>query len=338
MLDDDAVPMNYYRALRDIREWMPDDAIIVSEGANTMDIGRTQLPNAMPRKRLDAGTYGTMGVGLGFAIAAAVACPDEPVVAVEGDSGFGFSGMEIETICRLGLPVKTVVLNNGGIGASAGEDPNVEGLLPPGALTRGARYDLMMEAFGGRGVPCRGPGGPSQGAGRRHGLRRPDPRQRRHQPQGGAQAAEVPLALYLSQPMTPPSPAPGDAGERGGVRGRCRPIELPCDFVNDAHLDGHAADSVREVSIATARNALTRLVQEAEGGEVVHITRRGKPVAVLVSTDEFDRLESRDADRDVWDAIDEWRTQASFDWPEMKPKEVDGWRDRRPGREPSRPD
>ena len=85
MLDDDAVPMNYYRALRDIREWMPEDAIIVSEGANTMDIGRTQLPNAQPRKRLDAGTYGTMGVGLGFAIAAAVACPDQPVVAVEGE-------------------------------------------------------------------------------------------------------------------------------------------------------------------------------------------------------------------------------------------------------------
>ena len=151
MLDDDAVPMNYYRALRDIREWMPEDAIIVSEGANTMDIGRTQLPNSRPRTRLDAGTYGTMGVGLGFAIAAAVACPDQPVVAVEGDSGFGFSGMEVETICRYGLKIKTVVLNNGGIGASAGEDPNVEGMLPPGSLIRGARYDLMMEAFGGRG-------------------------------------------------------------------------------------------------------------------------------------------------------------------------------------------
>ena len=157
MMADDAVPMNYYRALRDVREWMPEDAIIVSEGANTMDIGRTQLPNAKPRKRLDAGTYGTMGVGLGFAIAAAVACPDQPVVAVEGDSGFGFSGMEVETICRLGLPIKTVVLNNGGIGASAGEEPNVEGLLPPGALTRGARYDLMMEAFGGRGFHVEDP-------------------------------------------------------------------------------------------------------------------------------------------------------------------------------------
>ena len=232
MLDDDAVPMNYYRALRDIREWMPEDAIIVSEGANTMDIGRTQLPNAQPRKRLDAGTYGTMGVGLGFAIAAAVACPDQPVVAVEGDSGFGFSGMEVETICRLGLPVKTVVLNNGGIGASAGEEPNVEGLLPPGALTRGARYDLMMEAFGGRGYNVEDPADLRKALDDSMAPRRPDPRQRRHQPQGGAEAPEVPLAHHLS--LNPPAPArlllPGEPGARGraeGVRGagrggRCR--------------------------------------------------------------------------------------------------------------------
>lgn len=158
MMHDDSVPMNYYRALRDVREWMPEDAIIVSEGANTMDIGRTQLPNSRPRTRLDAGTYGTMGVGLGFAVAAAVACPGRPVVAVEGDSGFGFSGMEVETMCRYRLPVKIVVLNNGGIGTSAGEEDPVAGLPAPGKLLQQqARYDLMMEAFGGRGIHVQEP-------------------------------------------------------------------------------------------------------------------------------------------------------------------------------------
>ena len=97
MIDDNASPMNYYRAFKDIREWLPDNAIIVSEGANTMDIGRTQMPNNSPRSRLDAGSYGTMGVGMGFAIAAATVYPDRPVIAVEGDLGFGMSGMEIET-------------------------------------------------------------------------------------------------------------------------------------------------------------------------------------------------------------------------------------------------
>ncbi len=87
----------------------------VSEGANTMDIGRTILKNFFPRHRLDAGTYGTMGVGLGFAIAAAVVSPDKKVVAVEGDSAFGFSGMEIEVACRFKLPITVIVINNNGI-------------------------------------------------------------------------------------------------------------------------------------------------------------------------------------------------------------------------------
>ena len=150
MIEDDASPMNYYRAFKDIEEWLPDDAIIIGEGANTMDIGRTQMLNRMPRHRLDAGTYGTMGIGLGFAIAAAVTNPDKPVVSVQGDSAFGFSGMEIETMVRYKLPVKLIVLNNGGIGGGIG--PLKEGqTVPPGILTYGAHYEGMMEALGGKG-------------------------------------------------------------------------------------------------------------------------------------------------------------------------------------------
>ncbi len=150
MIDDDSKPMNYYRAFKDIREWLPENAIIVSEGANTMDIGRTQMPNNHARSRLDAGSYGTMGVGMGFAIAAATVHPDRPIIAVEGDSGFGFSGMEVETMCRYKMPVKIVLLNNGGIGGGMDELPT-DKPIPAPILTPRARYDLMMEAFGGRG-------------------------------------------------------------------------------------------------------------------------------------------------------------------------------------------
>jgi len=150
MAADDRVPMNYYRAFRDIREAIPRDAIIVSEGANTMDIGRTQLDNRDPRTRLDAGTYGTMGVGFGFAIAAAVVQQERPVVSVVGDSAFGFSGMELETICRYRLPITTIVLNNGGIGGGV-EDWPADRPLPPSALSRTARYERVVEAFGGQG-------------------------------------------------------------------------------------------------------------------------------------------------------------------------------------------
>jgi 2-hydroxyacyl-CoA lyase 1 len=149
MLADDAVPMNYFRVLREIREQVPRDAIICSEGANTMDIGRTVLPNVEARHRLDAGTFGTMGVGLGFAIAAAVAHPDKKVVAVEGDSAFGFSGMEVETACRYRLPITFIILNNNGIGGGVDEfDPDN---VPVSVYTPRARYEKLADAFGGRG-------------------------------------------------------------------------------------------------------------------------------------------------------------------------------------------
>jgi thiamine pyrophosphate-dependent acetolactate synthase large subunit-like protein len=117
-----------------------------------MDIGRTQLPNAKPRHRLDAGSYGTMGVGMGLVIAAAVVHPDKKIISVSGDSAIGFSGMEMETVCRYQLPVKIVVFNNGGIGPGHSvmpDDPLKN--LRPNALIYGARYDRMMEAFGGKG-------------------------------------------------------------------------------------------------------------------------------------------------------------------------------------------
>lgn len=114
-----ASPLNYYTVFHHLRELIPRDAIIVSEGANTMDIGRTMLFNILPRHRLDAGTFGTMGVGPGFAIAAALYCrdryPGKRVICVEGDSAFGFSGMELETMVRYKLPITIVIVNNNGI-------------------------------------------------------------------------------------------------------------------------------------------------------------------------------------------------------------------------------
>jgi 2-hydroxyacyl-CoA lyase 1 len=150
MIDDNSAPTNYYRAFKDISAWLPENAVIIGEGANTMDIGRTQMPNHGARLRLDAGSYGTMGIGMGFVVAAAVVHRDRPIVSVSGDSAIGFSGMEMETVCRYRLPVKIVVLNNGGIGSGAGELPK-DATLPPRALIYGARYDRVMEAFGGKG-------------------------------------------------------------------------------------------------------------------------------------------------------------------------------------------
>ncbi|KAG8573043.1 hypothetical protein GDO81_012259 [Engystomops pustulosus] len=164
-----AVPMNYYTVFRCVKEALPNDCIIVSEGANTMDIGRTVLQNLHPRHRLDAGTFGTMGVGLGFAIAAAMVVKDETpekrVVCVEGDSAFGFSGMEVETICRYNLPIIIIVVNNNGIYNGFDEEAwtnmlqagDPASIAPPVSLKPNARYEQVMMAFGGKGYFVRTP-------------------------------------------------------------------------------------------------------------------------------------------------------------------------------------
>jgi len=147
---DNRIPMTYYRVFHEIKQIIPRDAVIVSEGANTMDIGRTILNNSFPRHRLDAGTFGTMGVGLGFAIASAAVYPEKRVIAVEGDSAFGFSGMEFEVACRYNLPIIILIVNNNGIYSGVhqlteGERPPVNVHLPS------AHYEKIAEAFGGKG-------------------------------------------------------------------------------------------------------------------------------------------------------------------------------------------
>jgi oxalyl-CoA decarboxylase len=151
-LDANPNPMDFNSALRAIRDVLAGkpDIYVVNEGANTLDFARNIIDMNQPRKRLDSGTWGVMGIGMGYAIGAAVVS-GKPVVAIEGDSAFGFSGMEIETICRYRLPIVTVVFNNGGI--YRGDDVNQSGASDPSptALVKNARYDKLIEAFGGSG-------------------------------------------------------------------------------------------------------------------------------------------------------------------------------------------
>jgi 2-hydroxyacyl-CoA lyase 1 len=150
MLESDAVPMNYYRPLKEIQDALPRDAIIVSEGASTMDISRQVLENYEPRSRIDAASWGTMGMGPGSAIAAQVANPGKRVIALEGDAAFGFDGLEVEVAVRHKLPITWIVFNNNGIGGGPSALPDDQP-LPPGAFVPNARYDKVMEAFGGKG-------------------------------------------------------------------------------------------------------------------------------------------------------------------------------------------
>jgi len=151
-------PMDYHGALGVLRTIIKErpDAILVNEGANTLDLARGIIDMYKPRKRIDVGTWGIMGIGMGYCIAAAVET-GKPVLAVEGDSAFGFSGMEVETICRYNLPVCVVVFNNDGIYRGTDVNPTGGSDVAPTVFVKGARYDKMMEAFGGVGVNATSP-------------------------------------------------------------------------------------------------------------------------------------------------------------------------------------
>ena len=152
MLAQNPSPMNFHSALRAIRDVLKTrpDINVVNEGANTLDFARSIIDMYEPRKRFDSGTWGIMGIGMGFAIGAAVTS-GKPVVAIEGDSAFGFSGMELETICRYELPVTTIIFNNNGVYRGTDVNPTGGKDVAPTVFVKNARYDKMIEAFGGIG-------------------------------------------------------------------------------------------------------------------------------------------------------------------------------------------
>src|SRR6187397_2924476 len=146
-------PMNFHSALNVVRDIVKanPEAILVNEGANALDFTRSIVDMYKPRKRIDVGTWGIMGVGMGYCVAAAV-ITKQPVIAIEGDSAFGFSGMEVETICRYNLPVCIVVMNNNGVYKGTDVNPTGGPDVAPTVFVKGARYDKLIEAFGGVGV------------------------------------------------------------------------------------------------------------------------------------------------------------------------------------------
>ncbi len=150
-LADDPDPMRFFNALRTIRDVLAEhpEVYVVNEGANALDVARNVIDMDVPRHRLDSGTWGVMGIGLGYAVATAVET-GHPVVAIEGDSAFGFSGMEFETICRYRLPITVLILNNGGVYRGDEQAGNTTDPAPTVLCAR-ARHELIAEAFGGNG-------------------------------------------------------------------------------------------------------------------------------------------------------------------------------------------
>lgn len=148
-LEPQTVPMTHWSALSAAKKVIEanHDVILVNEGANTLDDTRDAIDMSLPRHRIDCATWAIMGMGMGSAIGAAVATGKQ-VVAIEGDSAFGFSGMDFSTICRFNLPVTVCIFNNGGIYNGIGVNLSNDGDPAPTTLDVKARYDKLAEAFG----------------------------------------------------------------------------------------------------------------------------------------------------------------------------------------------
>lgn len=146
LIHSDAPFTNFYRLFHEVNEVVGKDTIFVNDGEHTMAISRTMQAMHTPRKRLDAGTSGCMGVGVPYAIGAQIARPQQRVVCMNGDYAVGWNVMELETAVRHELPILFIVANNGTIRPGAMPFDN-HAFTPE----QGVRYDQLMQSVGGYG-------------------------------------------------------------------------------------------------------------------------------------------------------------------------------------------
>jgi acetolactate synthase-1/2/3 large subunit len=137
----DQTPIHPLRLCKEIRDFLPRDAILAVDGQEILNYGRQSIPTYVPRHRLNSGPFGTMGVGLPFGLGAKAAKPDAFVLVLHGDGSFGLNGMELDTAVRHNLPIIVVISLNGGWTA----DPE---RIKPGRDLGYTRFHDMAAALG----------------------------------------------------------------------------------------------------------------------------------------------------------------------------------------------
>jgi thiamine pyrophosphate-dependent acetolactate synthase large subunit-like protein len=147
-----SIPMSSYRMLKEIRDFLPRDAICVVDGNISMAAAQQVIPSYLPVSRFTAGTNGCMGVGIPFGIGAKLSQPDRLVVVICGDTAFAFNGMDMETAVRHKIPILVVVVNNDGINGASTQKAHFPADYERVTMFQpGIRYEAIMQAFGGYG-------------------------------------------------------------------------------------------------------------------------------------------------------------------------------------------
>ncbi len=152
------VPVSHYRLAAELARVMTPETIVVGDGGDVVGCASKVVPLHRPGQWLDPGPLGCLGIGPSFALTAKLLHPSQRVLLIAGDGAFGLNGMEMETAVRFGLPFTCVVGNDGGWGQIRNPQVSFYGAARAVATSLPTtRYDLMVEALGGRGVLVREP-------------------------------------------------------------------------------------------------------------------------------------------------------------------------------------
>ncbi len=152
------LPLHPRRALGEIREVLPENAVVTLDTGNTCLQAADRLAHYAPMSLITPLDFGLVGFGLAAAIGAKAAAPDRPVVAIMGDGAIGYTMIEIQTAISHKLPIVIVVLDNEAWGAEKAYQKEFYGGRLLGAEIRSPRFDKFAELCGGKGIWVNGPG------------------------------------------------------------------------------------------------------------------------------------------------------------------------------------
>ena len=158
-LEVDTSPIKPARIYGELRKRLDRDAIVIGDGGDFVSYAGKLVDSYQPGTFLDPGPYGCLGMGPGYALAAALAHPDRQVVLLLGDGAIGFALGDFEALVRHGANVVAIVGNNGIWGLEKHPMQALFGYDVVAELSPGIRYDKVVEALGGHGELVTEPGG-----------------------------------------------------------------------------------------------------------------------------------------------------------------------------------
>ena len=147
-LSDPRAPLHPMRIYGELSQMLDRDVVIIGDGGDFVSYAGRVVDSYEPGCWVDPGPFGCLGSGIGYALAAKLARPERQVVLMLGDGAFGFSGMELDTLVRHGIPVVAVMGNNGIWALEKHPMEAIYGYSVVAELRPETRYDLVAEALG----------------------------------------------------------------------------------------------------------------------------------------------------------------------------------------------